>query len=170
MGFRNVAKWQRKVARPEWKDVFCMFLSPLKWHILIFLYTFSCKKGYNRRLISWKKKITWRRKHFFSPHIGAKTSVDGEMFGRKTGVHVRSGADFYAGWQAVVLQKREARCNLMLHIFWHVVGRRAGKWLEAMSQSGVFLPKGIKKSKAGRVRLRYLPSGRPTDGNERFSW
>lgn len=34
---------------------------------------------------------------FFSPHIGAKTSVDGEMFGRKTGVHVRSGADFYAG-------------------------------------------------------------------------
>ena len=44
-----------------------------------------------------KEKNHLARKHFFSPHIGAKTSVDGEMFGRKTGVHVRSGADFYAG-------------------------------------------------------------------------
>lgn len=44
-----------------------------------------------------KEKNHLAQKTLFSPHIGAKTSVDGEMFGRKTGVHVRSGADFYAG-------------------------------------------------------------------------
>ena len=33
-----------------------------------------------------KEKNHLAQKTLFSPHIGAKTSVDGEMFGRKTGV------------------------------------------------------------------------------------
>lgn len=43
-----------------------------------------------------KEKNHLAQKTLFSPHIGAKMSAGGGIFGHKTGVHVQSGADFYA--------------------------------------------------------------------------